>query len=327
MGEDAPRNRAYKVKLNSHKVVIIGPGALGCLFAARLSTVPNHQVWILDHKQERADHIERHGITVLENDSSTQYTIHATTNVKAIGTADLIFLCVKSYDVQASLDQYSSLFHGETLLIALQNGISHLPHLSSLQETGHFAAGVTAMGATLTGTGEIRFGGTGPTHIGFVEPQENHAHHYLKKTAHLLTSTGIKTYVEGNIREKMWAKLMVNVGINALSVIHHCRNGELLENPEAKKMLTDAVLEAKKVASGLGIQFDLDPLEQTLAVCRATAQNTSSMLQDILKKRPTEIDAINGAVIAEARNLGINTPINDRLVQLVKQIEKKELSK
>ncbi len=311
------------MNFKKYKIVIIGPGALGCLFAARLAALDGPQVWILDRSRERADFLNRRGIKVIENDSPAgNLRLNATAGAKSIGSADLILLCVKSYDVETALVKSLPLCKSDTLLIALQNGILHLPRLISTKNPGYRAAGVTAMGATLVSTGEIKFGGSGTTQIGFLEPQDNHADKLLKNAAYILTSAAIATSIETDIRQNIWAKLMTNIGINALTVIYDCPNGGLLENPGAKQMLAQAVLEAQKVAQALGMNFGHDPVAKTYAVCRATAQNISSMLQDIRHNRPTEIEAINGAVLQEARRLGIAAPVNKELVQRVRAMEK-----
>ncbi|MBU0908212.1 MAG: 2-dehydropantoate 2-reductase, partial [Proteobacteria bacterium] len=113
----------------------------------------------------------------------------------------------------------------------------------------------------------------------------------------------------------------VNVGINALTVIYDCPNGDLLVNAEAKAKLVAAVLEGHAVARALGIDVPTDPVSQTLTVCEATAANISSMLQDVRRRRPTEIGAINGALLDKARELGIDVPVNSELVSRVRQIE------
>ena len=119
----------------------------------------------------------------------------------------------------------------------------------------------------------------------------------------------------------VWAKLFINVGINALTAIHGCRNGELLDKPEIKVTMEKAVREAEQVARKKGIQIDADPVVAMFSVCRTTAENTSSMLQDVQKRRLTEIDAINGAIVAEGEALGIPTPVNIELVRRVKELE------
>jgi 2-dehydropantoate 2-reductase len=127
--------------------------------------------------------------------------------------------------------------------------------------------------------------------------------------------------IVSDIIERVWAKLFINVGINALTAIFNCQNGALLDLPPARAQLAEAVREAVAVAKAMGIPIREEPLGTTLEVCRATAENISSMLQDVRRQRPTEIDAINGAVVDLGKKLGISTRTNEQLVLKVKEME------
>ena len=123
-------------------------------------------------------------------------------------------------------------------------------------------------------------------------------------------------------------KLLVNVGINALSSITQVENGRLLDYPEIEQLLELAVSEAAKVAEKKGVKLSFaDPINHTKDVCKATAANKSSMLQDILKGNKTEIEMINGAIVDEGKAVGIDTPVNLVLTNIVKYIQRDGLQK
>jgi 2-dehydropantoate 2-reductase len=130
------------------------------------------------------------------------------------------------------------------------------------------------------------------------------------------------THLTSAILTKLWGKLFVNVGINALTATLDCKNGELLSLAGARERMETAIQEAIQVAKAKKIEIIGDPVEAARSVCQKTAGNVSSMLQDVRKKRKTEIGAINGAVVAFGRELGIETPENKRLMQQVKEIER-----
>lgn len=309
------------------KIAVIGPGSLGCLLAASIACRSDHDVWLLDHDPERAAQIGEH--VFLEEEGNTfSCPVKATCSTSEIGTAHLILLCVKSGDVQKALKEAASLFSGSSLLITFQNGIGHLQALEEIAVHGAVALGVTSHGATLAGPGHVRHAGKGPTRIGYL-PGVVGVNDAARVTAAatLLTKSGIKTESVPNIIEYVWSKLLVNVGINALTAIYACPNGQLLKNEDARNRLERAVVEAAMVARAKGITVESDPLEAAFTVCQATADNISSMLQDVRKKRPTEIDAINGAVVQEARILGIPVPENEKIVREIKEIERKFLLK
>jgi len=120
----------------------------------------------------------------------------------------------------------------------------------------------------------------------------------------------------------IWDKLLVNIGINALTALTGLKNGQLLEFEETEELLESLVQEAWEVAKRKEIKLYRDPVEHTKEVCRLSAGNMSSMLQDVTKKRKTEIDVINGAVVEEGKKLGIETPVNAVITKLVKVREK-----
>jgi len=139
--------------------------------------------------------------------------------------------------------------------------------------------------------------------------------------AAILTDAGIVAEVVDDITTHVWNKLVINVGINALTAIYNCANGALLDKEETRERLAKAVSEAAAVARHLGLPIMKDPIAATLEVCKATANNISSMLQDIRNKRPTEIDSINGAVVGAGQMAGIEVSENERLVRQIKEIE------
>jgi 2-dehydropantoate 2-reductase len=141
--------------------------------------------------------------------------------------------------------------------------------------------------------------------------------------AQMFREAEIDAEVSPNIRELIWDKLLVNVGINALTALTDMKNGELLDYPETLRLMEALVSEAAEVARKKGIRIEGDPLEQTKSMVEATRANRSSMGQDIDYRRQTEIDAINGAVVREAEKLGLSVPFNRAVTDLVKAIEKR----
>ncbi|MCK5196032.1 MAG: 2-dehydropantoate 2-reductase [Desulfobulbaceae bacterium] len=300
------------------KIAVIGPGALGTLLATSLAGVDDNEVWLLDHNPDRAAQINRKLRLDIE-EQEFSLNIPVTSQPDRIGIAELVFLCVKSMNVEQALQRAAPLFSRDTLLIPFQNGIGHIEAISGNSIARNTAFGVTSQGATLLAPGHVRHGGAGVTKIGFIDSADDQQKKQLEDTARILTASGFDTVTVANILDHIWAKLLVNIGINALTVIHDCPNGKLLEIPEARETLIAAVREGEKVARALGIHIENDPVDLTLDVCRTTASNISSMLQDARKQKPTEIDAINGALVAKAADLSIDVPVNQLLVEKVKQ--------
>jgi len=303
------------------RVAVVGPGALGCFLATALCRTGG-EIWVLDHDSQRADLLQHSGLTLERDGQFEHFPIQATADAQEIGPVDLVLICVKSPALGRTLSSLLPLFTEHTLLLAWQNGIGHLPVLLGAQLPGAMALAVTSLGAHLAGPGHVRFGGVGATSLGFLGEASPEAQLALLGAAELFRVAGLEVRVEADILVQVWNKLLVNVGINALTAIHNCKNGALLENGEVLALMQAAVLEAASVAQAKGIAIAPEPVARTIAVCQATAGNISSMLQDVRAKRQTEIAAINGAVLEEARRLGIPAPVNAKFFATVKALEK-----
>ncbi|MDW7773488.1 MAG: 2-dehydropantoate 2-reductase [Desulfobulbaceae bacterium] len=310
------------------RIVIVGPGALGSLLTARLFLVQRetggtgndiNSLHILDYRPERAASLREKGLLFEEGDRKIRCTPEVTVDPGVCARCDVLFFCVKANDAASALDWLQTLLSGKTVLLAMQNGIAHLEKIKTAACSA--GVGITSEGATLIHPGYIRYGGRGFTRLGLLTGHSTHSEGILRKTAALLNAAGMRSEVTGNPLKYVWAKLFVNVGINALTALHGCSNGELLNIPSAREIMTRAVKEAEAVALAAGIPVDGDPVAAAFEVCRTTADNISSMLQDVRQKRLTEIDAINGAVVAEGEKLGIAMPVNSELVRMVKALE------
>lgn len=303
------------------KIAIIGPGALGCLFAARLTLAGGHDVWLLDHDPTRAALLQEQGLLFEADGGAQRVMAPASADPATIADVELLLLCVKSYAVPEALARLRDHWPPDSLLLAFQNGIAHLDALTALPSPCHWGVGVTTEGANLAAPGQVRHGGHGRTRLGVVGAQPDRVIVRLAAVAAAFNAAGFATEVVPDIRDHLWQKLLVNVGINALTALHDCPNGKLLEIPAARQRLIAAVEEAATVARAEGIIFVADPVAMALEVCRTTATNISSMLQDVRKRRPTEITAINGAVVAIAERLGIATPVNRELTREIRALE------
>ncbi|MDD5451202.1 MAG: 2-dehydropantoate 2-reductase [Desulfovibrionales bacterium] len=310
---------------NSHistllRVAVIGPGAIGLFFGGLLSRL-GLDVRFLDKSEERAAYLVRHGLLLEEPTGVTSIPLKVTIDTAGIGPCDLVIICVKSYDTESAASLLPSLIHQNTLVLTLQNGLGHVEVLKKVLLERQIAVGVTFHGVTLVETGHIRHAGEGPTYIGsFLSDEKMRGQ--LVKLAEILTAAGLVTKVVENIEEIVWNKLFINVGINALSALTRLKNGDLVKFPEIQNLMAIAITEALAVARGKGLQVNPQAVEEAKAACLATAENRSSMLQDVLNKKRTEIEAINGAIVKEAKALGIPCPVNEVLTFLVRGIEK-----
>jgi 2-dehydropantoate 2-reductase len=296
--------------------LIVGPGAMGCLFAARLKKTGN-DVTLFDYMEKRAALINRRGIRV--EGVTGEYSVRVpTVKGKISRVPEVAVVCVKANQTQQAAKDIEPLLGREALVLTLQNGIGNLEILREVFGEERVLGGVTAEGATLLGEGHVRHAGQGETIFGPEGPVGSP----VPKIVSAFNKAGFDARSVDKVNELIWGKLIINVGINALTAITRLKNGRLPDIDGTRMIMERAVQEAVDVAHAKGIDLPYpDPLGRVKEVCQATAGNIASMLQDILKQRVTEVAYINGAIVRESDALGIPTPVNKTLTCLVQAIQ------
>jgi 2-dehydropantoate 2-reductase len=298
-------------------VVVIGAGAMGSLFGALLAEA-GHTVRLLDIWPEHVAAINAGGLTVERSGKTRSVRVKAVTDPAEAGSADLAVVFVKSAHTADAARTAAALVGRSGIVLTLQNGLGNADVITRIAATATVIAGTTAHGATLLGPGRIRHAGVGPTTIGRWAGESTDA---ADRVAAAFNQAGIETEVAADVRRVIWEKLIVNVGINAITALTGIKNGQILDLETTRELSRVAVAEAVAVAAAHGVTIREDAAEHVLAVARATAANRSSMGQDVDHGRRTEIDAINGAVVRQAESVGIPVPVNRTLTALVKTLE------
>jgi 2-dehydropantoate 2-reductase len=285
------------------RINILGTGALACLFGARLASVA--EVTLVGTWAEGLAAIQERGIVVEGPEGATTVRVQVAPLGAGVGSADLVLVLVKAWQTEHVAGYLSSLLIPNGIALTLQNGLGNLEKLGPRAHLG-----VTTLGATLLGPGHVRPGGVGPTHVAAPE-----------WVADLLRAAGFETHLAENVEGLLWSKLVANCGINALTALLRVPNGELLARPDATAVMDRAATECAAVARAkeIDLPFD-DPIAHVREVAQRTATNSSSMLQDILRGAPTEIEAINGAVAREGKRLYVPTPVNEMLWRLIRAL-------
>jgi len=300
------------------KIAIVGPGAVGLLFGAFL-TKAKEDVYILDHSAKRAAKISKEGVKIEGISGSHRLSLRITSEPKDIGIADLIVICVKSYDTEEALRSIKPLIGSNTHVMTLQNGVGNIQILEEELGEERVIGGVTNQGVNVVEWGHIIHAGRGDTIIG---KKDKKVLGPIREVSRMFNKAGFPTKVSKDINSVIWSKLIINVGINALTAITRLNNGRLLEFDGTRSIMRRSVTEAVKIAKRKRIKllYD-DPIQKCELVCKATAKNVSSMLQDVLKKKRTEIDFINGAIVRQGSNYNIPTPTNEILASQIRTIE------
>ncbi len=301
------------------KVAIIGSGAMGSLLGGNLARAGN-DVLLYDIYAEHVNAINAGGL-VVESTNGEPVTMHprATSIAGECADADFLIFFVKSTVTRAAAEEFSSIAGPDAVAVTLQNGLGNGEVLAEFFGADRVAAGVTSQGATFLGPGRIRHAGTGPTYLCMASGGNDR----LEPLVRALESSGFETHIEPDIDNLIWSKLVINVGINALTALTGLQNGRLASFPGTNELMELLVDEAVAVARARGVQLTYDdPVAVVRDVAQKTATNRSSMLQDFDRKRRSEIDVINGAVVAAGRKLGIPTPYNRAMVLLVRTMDR-----
>lgn len=296
------------------KIAVIGAGAMGSLYGGYLSRA-GYEVYLVDIWQEHIDKINREGLVIVESYEEIRAKPIGITNSRNLEPVDIVIIFVKSINTTSALRDNLRVIGENTIVLSLQNGYGNGEDIGEYIKKQNIVIGTTSHGATMLEPGKILHAGIGETHIGSLMRGTNES---ILKVEETLEKAGFETTISDNVMKLIWSKLFVNVGINALTAILEIKNGKLLEFDETIQLMKGAVLEAVQVANRLGLDFDeREVIKNVLNVAKSTYENQSSMLQDIKKGRKTEIDKINGAVVKEGENLGIDTPINEVLTRLI----------
>lgn len=301
------------------RILVYGAGALGSLVGGLLSR--RNDVTLLS-RPAHARAIQKSGlkITGLENFTARPSAVSSLSPASARALApELIILTVKSYSTQKAAKQIKRLFPGSAPVLSLQNGLGNIETLRGILGRRRVMAGLTSHGITWERAGLIRHTGDGDTVLG--EPDGTTTAR-VRAIKALFDGAGMKCRLSANMHGEIWAKAIVNAGINPITAITRLENGWLLEIPLLRDIMKSACREGALVARAAGVSLPPgDPAGRAMTVARRTARNRSSMLQDIEKGKKTEIRAISGAIAAEGRRAGVPVPVNTALAALVLALE------
>jgi len=281
-------------------VAIVGAGALGTLLASRLSSA-GVNARVLVRRQERTATLRRDAPGALAVDDPA-----------SLFPASLLFLCVKSYQTESAIATLAEALapasgRDTTPIVSLQNGWGHMDRLESAFGGTPLVAGTTTLGAFWDVGGRFH---ESPGGLTTFAPWTASAGPACDDAVSLFGNAGLRAERSVNARDTLWRKLVLNVAVNPVTAVHAVRNGALLEVPALHAVAVAAAREAVAVGAArchIAAPYDPEPLLDTLL--RDTAENRSSMAEDVAHGRPTEADAIVGATLREGAAAGVPTPV------------------
>ncbi|HEX8806602.1 MAG TPA: 2-dehydropantoate 2-reductase [Candidatus Aquilonibacter sp.] len=296
------------------KIGIIGAGSMGTLFGYHLAHTSD--VTVLDANTQTSAAIAKDGLQI--NDEPAR-RVRVASNARDLFPSQMLFLFVKAVDTLRALRPFAGELNPATPIISLQNGVGNEDAIkTALGGAVPVVLGVTTESSLTVGPGRARSSVTGTTLIGSASA----APATSRTIADVLTHSGLRASVVYDIRPHLWGKLVANAAINAISALLDCETGEIIKNANAAHLAESLADEAAAVAASLKINLPfVSPWQYVTQVIEIGADSKSSMAFDLESGHPSEIDHINGAVVAFGRRTGVPTPYNDAMVRLVKAKE------
>lgn len=298
------------------RFAVIGGGAVGLLCAARLQRA-GRQVQIVTRTAAQAQQLETEGLFLKDLHGDTvRFKIAAVPLSTQLPEADVYLLAVKQTHL-AQLLPILRTMPKKALLLAMQNGMGHGEMLSAIADDEQLYLAVNTEGAKRISPIEVEHTGEGKLRIG---PWQHRALQdpRIASLLAVLHEADIQAEYVPDVQRILWDKLIANALINPLTAIFEVPNGMLLEIDELTEMMRQLYEEAAAVADCCGQKFNKTSWQEIVTICRNTSRNTSSMLQDLLHGKQTEIEAITGYIVQKGKEFGISTPGHETLRKVVR---------
>ena len=299
------------------RFAIVGAGAIGGLFGARLS-LAGHDVILIHRNRSVIRTIQKNGVSLLELDGTVSKVRVPVRNgpAKLSGT-EVLIVAVKAYDTREVAESYCGFVPLETTILSLQNGLGNVETLRSRFRNA-ILAGSTSEGALLLGPDSVTHTGTGSTIIGALQPRNSGK---ASRINIAFNDAGFHTKTSSNILGVLWTKAIVNAAINPLSALTRLPNGALVKNAAIQEIALTVIDEGIWVSRAERIRLVGNPRKLWRRILLSTKTNKSSMLQDIERGKMTEIRQLNGAILSHGEKTRIKTPVNGILTKLVLALE------
>jgi 2-dehydropantoate 2-reductase len=299
------------------RICIVGCGAVGSLFAAHLARKGEAEVWAYDLWEEHIDAIRKNGLRL---SSAADFTakLNATTDASELPRCDYGIVATKAIHTRNAIAQAARAFDESSAVCSVQNGVGNEEIIA--EHVRHVIRGTTFPAGHPIAPGHIGFDIAGDTWIGPFEPT-NTPMSRVEELAGLITRSGMNTIALSDARGAQWTKLIFNAATNPVGGLTSLHHGAATRFAPTGQLFNDLIAEGESVANALGIKLHGDPRALVQKGANAPGKHRASMLQDILAKRQTEVDFMNGAIVKSGEQVGIATPLNKAVLELIKGLE------
>jgi 2-dehydropantoate 2-reductase len=300
------------------KVCVVGCGAVGSLFAAHLAKAGEVEVWAYDPWNEHTDAIRKDGLR-LSGAADFTARLNATSDVKELPRCDYGIVATKAIHTRNAVAQVAHIFDDNSAVCSVQNGVGNEEIIA--EQVKYVIRGTTFPAGHSISPGHIGYDIKGDTWIGPFEPTHT-SMRPVEELAGLMTRSGMNTIALKDARGAQWTKLIFNASTNpvgALTLLHH---GAATRFEPTGQLFNDLIAEGEAVAKSVGIALHGDPRQLVQKGASAPGKHRASMLQDVLAKRQTEVDFMNGAIVKWGEKFGVPTPLNKVMWELIKGLER-----
>ncbi|SEB87779.1 ketopantoate reductase [Pseudomonas saponiphila] len=302
-------------------ITILGAGAMGSLFGGLLAE-SGQQVTLLDINDAHLAAIQRDGLLLATDHGERRIRgLNACRPEQASGHPELLLVFTKTLHTDSALRSVAGHIAGHTRVLTLQNGLGNAEALSRHVAPQQVLIGMTNWPADLLGPGQVHSHGQGMVRVLALDEAERQA---SAEVAAVLDAAGLNCAVDPEVWTSIWKKVAFNAALNSLCAATGCTVGQLGAAPEGVALARAIVMEVVAVAGSQGIVLDAQRCLDSVAFAMDNHRgHKPSMLQDVLAGRPTEIGAINGQVVARAREAGVAVPHTETLLGLLRLIEQR----
>jgi len=299
------------------RICIVGCGAVGSLFAAHLAKAGEAEVWAYDVWKEHVEAIRQTGLR-LSGAADFSVRLNATGDPRELPRCDYGIVATKAIHTKTAIAQVTHIFDENSAVCSVQNGVGNEEIIA--EHVRFVIRGTTFPAGHAIAPGHVGFDIKGDTWIGPFEPTHTPMQK-VEELAALLTRSGMKTFALQDARGAQWTKLIFNAATNpvgALTLLHH---GAATRFGPTGQLFNDLIAEGEAVAKKMSIDLHGDPRDLVQKGANAPGRHRASMLQDVLAKRQTEVDFMNGAIVQWGKRVGVPTPLNQALWALIKGLE------
>lgn len=300
------------------KIAVLGAGAMGSLYGGMLAQV-GQDVVLIDVSQAHIDAVNQHGLLIDGPQEELNVRVPASLAKDVREIPDLIILFTKTIYSRSALDSVKHLLGPGTWMLSLQNGVGNDEVISGYVPQERIIVGTTDFPSTFVAPGQIRSKGTGTTKIMSANGEKSGT---VDHVARALDEAGFNCVVTEDVFVAIWEKVAFNSAMNAITATTRLKLGCIGSTEEGRELAFEVAREVASVATAKGINVDVDRVLKVMDKdFRDHADHKPSMLQDVLAKRQTEADFINGAAVREAKRLGMRIPLTETLYRLIKTIQ------